>query len=152
MMQITAPMLARQPFLRGMRADQLEELAVTAAEVMFPAGHRMFADGGYADRFWLVESGRVALDVQVPSEQSAVIGTVGIGGLLGWSWLIPGYRWAFGAVCLVEVRAIEFNAQAVRDQCSTDASLGYELTRRLFPVLAHRLQGTRARLITGSGA
>ena len=24
---------------------------------MFPAGHRVFAEGGYADKFWLVESG-----------------------------------------------------------------------------------------------
>jgi CRP/FNR family transcriptional regulator, cyclic AMP receptor protein len=152
MMQITAPVLARQRFLRGMPAGQLEALAATAAEVMFPAGHRIFADGGYADRFWLIQSGRVALDVQVPGERPTVIGTVGIGGLLGWSWLFPAYHWAFGAVCLAEVRAIEFNAKAVRERCSADPSLGYELTRRLFPVLAGRLQGARARLMTASAA
>ncbi len=80
----------------------------------------------------------------------SVIGTVGLGGILGWSWLLPPYRWAFGAVCVTEVRAIEFDAAAVRDRCAADPDLGYELTRRLLPVLAGRLRDTRARLIAKS--
>jgi CRP/FNR family transcriptional regulator, cyclic AMP receptor protein len=101
-------------------------------------------------RFWLIECGYVALDVQVPGERPVVIGTVGIGGLLGWSWLLPPYQWAFGAVCVTEVRAFEFRAAAVRDRCAADPDLGYELTRRMFQVLAQRLQGTRATLIARS--
>ena len=141
-----------QRFLRGLRADHLDALAATASEVMFPAGHRIFAEGGYAGSFWLVESGYVALDVHVPGEGPVIIGTVGIGGLLGWSWLLPPYQWAFGAVCVTEVKAIEFNAQAVRDRCAADPDLGHELTRRMFQVLAGRLQDTRARLIARSVA
>ena len=66
MMEVTAPVLAGQRFLHGMRADQLDVLAATASEVMFPAGHRVFAEGGYVDKFWLIESGHVGLDVRVP--------------------------------------------------------------------------------------
>ena len=57
MMEVTASVLAGQRFLHGMRADQLDALAATASEVMFPAGHRIFADGGYVGSFWLIESG-----------------------------------------------------------------------------------------------
>jgi CRP/FNR family cyclic AMP-dependent transcriptional regulator len=152
MMEVTAPVLDRQRFLHGMRAEQLDALAATASEVMFPAGYRIFAEGGYTGSFWLIESGYVALDVQVPGESPAVIGTVGIGGLLGWSWLLPPYQWAFGAVCVTEVRAIEFSAPAVRDRCAADPALGYELTRRLFQVVAGRLQETRDGLIARSAA
>jgi CRP/FNR family cyclic AMP-dependent transcriptional regulator len=117
---------------------------------MFPAGHRIFADGGYVGSFWLIESGYVTLDVDVPGERPVIIGTVGIGGLLGWSWLLPPYQWAFGAVCVTEVKAIEFKAPAVRDRCAADPGLGYEPTRRMFQVLAGRLQDTRDRLIARS--
>jgi CRP/FNR family cyclic AMP-dependent transcriptional regulator len=147
MMEVTASVLAAQRLLQGMRVDQLDALAATASEVMFPAGHRIFADGGYADSFWLIESGQVALDARVPGESPANIGTVGIGGVVGWSWLVPPYQWAFGAVCVTRVRAFEFSAPAVRDRCAADPALGYELTRRLFQVLAGRLQDTRTRLI-----
>jgi CRP/FNR family cyclic AMP-dependent transcriptional regulator len=152
MMEVTASALDGQRFLHGLRAEQLDALAATAAEVMFPAGHRIFAEGGHVGSFWLIESGYVAVDVQVPGGGRAVIGTVGIGGLLGWSWLLPPYQWAFGAVCVTEVKAIEFRASAVRDRCAADPDLGYELTRRMFQVLAGRLQDTRARLIARSVA
>jgi CRP/FNR family transcriptional regulator, cyclic AMP receptor protein len=150
MMEVTASALAGQRFLHGLPTVQLDALAATASEVMFPAGHRIFADGGHTAKFWLIESGYVALDVQVPGERPAVIGTVGMGEILGWSWLLPPYQWAFGAVCATEVRVIEFSAPAVRDCCSADPALGHELTRRLLPVIAGRLQATRTRLIAGS--
>jgi hypothetical protein len=86
MIEVLASVLARQGFLHGMQADQLDALAATASEVVLPAGSRIFADGGQAGEFWLVESGYVVLDVQVPGESPVVIGTVGIGGLLGGSW------------------------------------------------------------------
>lgn len=148
MMQVTGKILAAQRFLNGMEAAHLDELATTAAEVMFPAGHRIFAEGGYADKFWLVESGHVAVDVQVPGEGAAVIANVGLGGLLGWSWLTPSHQWAFGAICVTEVKAYEFSVPAVRERCAADPALGDELTRRMFQVLAGRLQDTRAALIT----
>jgi CRP/FNR family transcriptional regulator, cyclic AMP receptor protein len=150
MLEVSAPGLVTQRFLRGMESRQLDALAEAASEVMFPRGHRIFADGDYAGKFWLIESGHVALDVLVPGEGLAVIGRVGIGGLVGWSWLLPPYRWAFGAVCVTEVKALEFNAQAVKDRCAADPALRGELTRRLFEVVAGRLQDTRTRLITRS--
>lgn len=150
MIEMTASTLASQRFLNGLRADQLDALAETASEVVFPAGHRIFADGGYVGSFWLIESGHVTLDMQVPGRCRTVIGTVGIGSILGWSWLIPEYQWAFGAVCATEVRAVQFNAEAVRERCAADPDLGVELIRRFLPVLAGRLQSTRARLIATS--
>jgi CRP-like cAMP-binding protein len=150
MMEVTASGLVTQRFMRGMQAGHLDALARAASEVRFPAGHRIFADGKYADEFWLIESGYVALDVLVPGEGPAVIGRIGIGGLVGWSWLLPPYQWAFGAVCVTEVKAFQFNAQAVRELCAADPALADELTRRLFQVVAGRLQDTRTRLITKS--
>ena len=148
MMQVTGKVLAAQRFLNGMEPGQLDELATAASEVMFPAGYRIFAEGGYADKFWLVESGHVAVDVQVPGEGAAVIANVGIGGLLGWSWMVPSHTWALGAVCVTEVKAYEFNASAVRERCAADPALGAELILRVFQVVAARLQDTRATLIT----
>ena len=37
------------------------------------------------------------------------IDTIGMGELLGWSWLFPPYRWAFGAVAASPVEAFEFD-------------------------------------------
>jgi CRP-like cAMP-binding protein len=150
MLEVTTSGLVTQRFLRGMQARHLDALAEAASEVMFPAGQRIFADGDYAGKFWLIQSGYVALDVLVPGEGLAIVCEVGIGGLVGWSWLLPPYQRTFGAVCVTEVRAFEFNAQAVRDRCAADPSLKDALTGRLFQVVAGRLQDTRTRLTSRS--
>ena len=151
MIEVTAAALAAHPFLRGMSANQLAALAETACDVTFPAKHRLFEDGGNANRFWLIQSGHVALDLHVPGEGPVVIESIGMGELLGWSWLVPPYRWAFGAVAATALEAFEFDAPAVRDRCANDSALGYELNQRITRVLAKRLQGTRIRLIARSG-
>jgi CRP/FNR family transcriptional regulator, cyclic AMP receptor protein len=150
MIEVTSAALAAQPFLRGMPSGDLEKLAAVASDVKFPAGHRIFADGEYGRKFWLIQSGHVTLDMYVPGEGPVVIDSIGMGELLGWSWLFPPYRWAFGAVCVGPVEAFEFDAAEVRDRCAADPEFGYELMQRLIRVLAARLRSTRNRLIARS--
>jgi CRP/FNR family transcriptional regulator, cyclic AMP receptor protein len=151
MIEISAVALATHPILRGMSHDQLGALTAAGREVRFPARHRLFEDGGNATRFWLIQSGYVWLDLNVPGQGPVVIETIGMGELLGWSWLFPPYKWAFGAVAVTDVQAFEFDAPAVRQRCEDDPALGYELNQRITRVLARRLQATRIRLITQMG-
>jgi CRP/FNR family transcriptional regulator, cyclic AMP receptor protein len=151
MIEVNAAALSVHPFLHGMSADQLGVLAEAAHDVKFPARYRLFEDGGSATRFWLIQSGHVSLDLHIPGEGPVVIERIGMGELLGWSWLFPPYRWAFGAVTVTPVEAFEFDAAAVRERCGTDPGLGYEFNQRITRVLANRLQAARMRLIARSG-
>jgi CRP-like cAMP-binding protein len=150
MIAVTRSALAAHPFLRGMAPAHLDALAEVGTDVFFPAGHRIFEDGGFAVKFWLIQSGHVALDMNVPGEGRVIIDTVGMGGLLGCSWLFPPHEWEFGAVCAGPLEAFEFDATAIRARCAADPLFGYEFTRRLLRVLARRLQSTRTRLIARS--
>ena len=151
MIEVTAAALATHPFLHGMPRDQLGVLAGISSDIRFPARHRIFEDGGNATRFWLIQSGHVSLDLHVPGEGPVVIDTIGMGELLGWTWLFPPFKWAFGAVAATPVEAFEFDAPAVREACAADPGLGYELNQRITRVLAKRLQATRIRLISRTG-
>jgi CRP/FNR family transcriptional regulator, cyclic AMP receptor protein len=152
MIEVNAAALAAHPFLRGMSPDQLSALAEAARDVSFLARERLFEDGGSATRFWLIRRGRVSLDLHVPGEGPVVIESVGMGEPLGWSWLFPPYKWAFGAVAATDVEAFEFDAPTVRERCAAYPGLGYELSQRISRVLAQRLQATRIRLISRSGS
>ena len=151
MIEVNAAALSAHPFLHGMPADQLGVLAGAARDVKFPARHRLFEDGGNATRFWLIQSGHVSLDVHIPGEGPVVIETIGMGELLGWSWLFPPYKWAFGAVAATAVEAFEFDAPVVRESCAAEPGLGYELNQRITRVLAKRLRAARIRMIARSG-
>jgi len=150
MIEITAAALAAHPFLHGISRDHLTVLAQAASDVTVPARHRFFEEGGYATHFWLVQSGHVTVDVHVPGQGPVPIDTIGMGDLIGWSWLFPPFTWAFGAVAASPVEAFEFDARTVRACCTSDPALGYEVTRRLAQVVTRRLQTTRNRLIAAS--
>ncbi|MFD9635080.1 Crp/Fnr family transcriptional regulator [Streptomyces violascens] len=143
--------------LVALPAEHRERLMRIAREVAFPAGTRLFEEGGHADRFWTVRTGTVGLDMHVPGRRSPVIETLGHGELVGWSWLFPPYLWQLGAEAQSPVRAHEFDALAVRMMCEDDPALGATVGQWVGRVLAHRLHAARIRLLDlyapyGSGA
>ncbi|MFJ1704954.1 cyclic nucleotide-binding domain-containing protein [Kitasatospora sp. NPDC088346] len=141
---MTAP---QHGFLTALAPAHRDRLAALAREVPIPAGARIFEEGGPADRFWIVRSGGVALDVHIPGRPPAVVETLGEGDLLGWSWLFAPYRWHLGARARGEVRAAEFDAGRVRAACAQDPAFGLAVTALVAEVIAHRLQATRTRLL-----
>jgi CRP-like cAMP-binding protein len=139
--------LGAQPFLRGMPSAQLAVLAELCEHVTIPSRERLFDEGCQADRCWIIDAGRVALDASVPGQGRVIIETLGRGDVIGLSGMLPPYQWRFGAVATQPTQAFVFDARAVRAACDTDPVLGYELSRRFSAVVVNRLQATRARLI-----
>jgi CRP-like cAMP-binding protein len=142
-----ASALAGHQFTRGMPPDYIAALAGAARHIRVPARHRLFDEGGTADRFWLIQAGQVALDMHVPGRGLVVIETLGMGDVIGWSWLYSPFQWRLGAVALRSTQAFEVDGHAVREMCAANSGFGYELTRRFLVVVINRLQATRTRLI-----
>lgn len=127
--------------------DHRDRLMDLAREVSFPAGARVFEEGSKADRFWVIHTGGVALDLHVPGRQAAVIETIGAGELLGWSWVCPPRQWHLGAETTSPVRAWEFDAQAVLELCEQDPALDHALLTYIIGTIGHRLRSARTRLL-----
>ncbi|MBS2964626.1 cyclic nucleotide-binding domain-containing protein [Actinocrinis puniceicyclus] len=139
--------VAAHPFLAALAPPQRELLAEDAWPVLFAAGERVFAEGAAAERFWLIETGSVALDIWVPGRGQQTVETLSAGTVLGWSWLYPPHRWHFGAQARDDVEAIAFDAAAVRRRCEADPAFGYAILRCFTPVIIERLQATRLRML-----
>ena len=133
--------------LGGLSPGEREVVLRTAREVTYDDGARLFDEGGRADRCWLIRQGRVALDTTIPGQGRVVLQTLGPGDLLGWSWLVPPYRWHFGARAVGIVQATELDAERLRSLADRDPRLGYALARQLLVIVLDRLQSTRARLL-----
>ncbi|MET9903646.1 cyclic nucleotide-binding domain-containing protein [Streptomyces sp. NPDC006446] len=124
-----------------------ERLIHLAREVSFEAGTRLFEEGGRADRFWIVRTGTVTLDLHTPGRRPAVIETLGHGELVGWSWHFTPYIWQLGAEAMSPVRAWEFDAEAVRTLCAEDPEFGRAVAVWIGRVVAQRLHASRVRLL-----
>ena len=76
-----------------------------------------------------------------------VIETVAPGSAVGWSWLVPPYRWTFDARALEPVGALAIDGACLRTKCRDDPALGFALSSRVTQELLERLQATRVRLL-----
>ncbi|MFD8735321.1 cyclic nucleotide-binding domain-containing protein [Streptomyces sp. NPDC059618] len=133
--------------LRALPADRREQLLRVAREVSFAEGTRLFEEGRHADRFWIIRTGTVALDLRVPGRRPAVIEILGHNELVGWSWLFAPHIWHLGAEATSPVRAYEFDAEEVRTLCADDPGLGMAVARWAGGIIGHRLQSARTRLL-----
>ena len=139
--------VALHPFLAGMSRFHLALLADCAINAHFREGQIILREKEIANRFYLIESGKVALEAKASSGEPVVIETIGSGQLLGWSWMFPPYLWHFTARALVPTTAIFFYGSILREYCERDHSLGFELFKRMSAVMMHGLQSARHKIL-----
>lgn len=134
-------------FAWSLKPRHLDILANMATEEMFEEGDMIFYEGDQGDKLYLVEEGRISVEVNTPGRGRAVILTVGPGQLLGWSSLFPLKRkTAFGRA-LTPVRAIALDAKALRQACDADHDLGHAIGWLVAELIADRLKATRMQLL-----
>ena len=138
--------LPEHPFFQGLDQQAVTLLSGCAKNVHFRPGQYLFREGEGADTFFVIRSGRVAIEMRMPTEE-VVLDTAHEGDVVGWSWLIPPYRWTFDACATEETSAIAFDGQCLRGKCETDPALGYALLQRVVQVLSSRLHSARVRLL-----
>jgi CRP/FNR family cyclic AMP-dependent transcriptional regulator len=141
------PVIAQHPFLQGLEPQYMKLIVGCASNVRFKAGQFLFREGQEANQFYMIRQGKVAL--QISTAQGAVITlqTVGEGDILGWSWLIPPYRWGFDARAVELTRAIGLDGKCLRTKSEEDHNLGYELLKRFSKVIVEGLEATRLQLL-----
>ena len=112
----------------------------------FAPGQLLFKTGDPANRFYLIEQGRVVLDMTSP-DRGGPLQVLGEGDVLGWSWLFEPYLWHLDARSLMPTRAIFFYGTWLRERCESDHDFGFELMKRVSRVVLQRLHATREQLM-----
>lgn len=140
-------LLSNHRFFADLPPDTLELIAGCAINVHFGVDELVIAEDDPADHFYVVRSGKVAIQIDTPRQGPQTIETVGPGQLLGVSWLVPPHRWTFGARAVESTSAISIDAACLREKCDADPELGYEMLRRFSTLVRDRLQHTRLRLL-----
>ena len=142
-----ATSVALHPFLAGMKREQLALLIDCAIPVRFQKGQTIFREGEMANRFYLIETGRVALESSDGPGNCVSVDTIGAGDLVGWSWMFPPYIWRFTARAVEPTSAMFFYGTILREYCERNHSLGYELFKRMAPVMIKRMQAARGKML-----
>ncbi len=139
--------LAEHPFLSGLKPAYLAALEDNSLRMTFQPGEVIFREGDPANRFYLIETGKVSLESNPRNSPPMSIQVIGPGDVLGWSWLFPPYYWHFDACAIEPTTVIFFYGTRLRQQCEDNHDLGYELMKRMAAIAIGRLQATRKQLV-----
>ena len=146
-MQSLEQLLAEAPAFATLDSVHVATMAGCARVRVFEAGETLLEEGAPADEFFLLRRGSVAIQTDVPGRGPVTLETLREGELLGWSWLVPPYRNAFGARALETAHVIALDGACLRGKCDHDPALGYDLLKLVATVFVHRLEETRLRLL-----
>ena len=139
--------LIKHPFFENLEENYLKLMTGCASNVKFEAGQFIYQHGEEANQFYIIRQGKAALELCPPGKSPMTVQTVSEGDILGWAWLVPPYRWHFDAKAVELTRAIALDGKCLRAKCEEDKNLGYELLKRLLPVMGRSMEATRMQLL-----
>ncbi|MEK7263132.1 MAG: cyclic nucleotide-binding domain-containing protein [Bacteroidota bacterium] len=139
--------LSEHPFFQDFEQHHLDLIVGCASNVKFNEEQYLFHEGKDADKFYLIRSGKVAVELFGAERGPITIQTIEEGDILGWSWLLPPFKWHFDARAVELTRAIALDGKCLRKKCENDHDLGYELMKRIAHIMERRLQATRLQLV-----
>jgi CRP-like cAMP-binding protein len=146
-MQETVEALGQHAFLRGLSTPHLEKLAGCAQQITLTADQFLGREKEAATTWYLIQSGRVAIEVRRSGPTPVRVLVLGPGDIVGWSWLVPPHRWQFDVRVLDSVQALALDADALRTLCDSDHELGYQILKRLIVVVSGRLSATQKQVL-----
>ena len=146
-METLKSILAEDPFFTGMKQRHLQILVGCARNVRFESEDVIFREGEQANMFYLIRTGKVALQLFADRRGPLTVLTLNEGDILGWSWVSPPYRWKFTARALETTRAISVDGKCLLEKVEKDQALGYELLKRFVRIVEERLRATSMQLL-----
>ena len=139
--------LRSRTVLRALDDDQLRRLLAHASELKLPAGSALFHQGEHADHFYVLREGTVQVGVPAIHGPELEVQALHPGDVIGWSWLIEPYSWAFEARTTSDARLLRFDGKAIIAECNHDPAFGLALFKVFAGLMSARLQAARARMM-----
>ncbi|MDH3752923.1 MAG: cyclic nucleotide-binding domain-containing protein [Acidimicrobiia bacterium] len=146
-MKSISDLLGSHAFFEGLAPDAIDLISGCGQNVHFEPDASIISENDPADVFYVLRTGRAAIEIATPRQGQLTIETVGPGEVLGVSWLLPPYRWTFDVRAVEPTSAIALDAACLRGKCDDDPAFGYEMYKRFAGLVRDRLQATRLQLV-----
>jgi CRP-like cAMP-binding protein len=139
--------IAASRFFAKLPSEFTEFLAEHAKTRRVQENEVLFRYGELANRFYLITSGHVSVEVAAIAGPMLELQDLGPGAILGWSWLISPHAWSFQARAKTPVEVLEFDGKAVLAYCEENPRFGYELLKRFSALMSERLNFARQKMM-----
>jgi CRP/FNR family cyclic AMP-dependent transcriptional regulator len=129
--------------LHGLAQADVDEALALGTPVSLVGGDELFQLGGEADCLYVVSRGRINLTLPMQvrgKEQDVLVEERMPGQTVGWSALIPPYRFTLRATAPLATELVAISRTALRDHFAKHPEVGCAVSLNLAAVIGQRLQ------------
>ncbi len=137
---LTGTDLEGYELLAGLPMEDLEAMAACAQRVEVRGGEPLFRQGERAVHFFLVEEGRVVVQMESPGGEAANVLAVRRREPFGWSGVVEPRFYTGSGQAVDRSLVIRFDADRLLDVFEKRPVLGYRFMSRLASLVATRLR------------
>jgi CRP-like cAMP-binding protein len=134
-------------FTAGLPEHVLAAIADVVTEEDLPAGTRIFREGTEYSKMLVIISGRVMLDMHVPSRGCVSILSLGPGDMVGWSAVVSDAVMTASATAATDTHLLAFEGHRLEELCEQNHEFGYRFYQQMASALSRRLLATRLQLL-----
>jgi len=139
----------------GLSDEELAQIAALAGAETYQIGEEICVEHELAERLFILQSGRVQLQIHLRSswqaDSEAAIEEVEPGRIFGWSSMVQQRRFTASARALEPVTVIALDPAELDALFNREPHIGFLVMKQLAEVVASRLRLTRARLEEEAG-
>ncbi len=129
--------------LKGLSADEAGRVLALGKPLLLTSGAELFHLGDAADSIFLVRRGRLrlTLPMQVRNrEEDIMVEERSSGQTVGWSALIPPYRFTLTATASLETELVALPREALTGYFAENPTTGFTVSQNLSSIIGQRLQ------------
>ena len=142
--------LRRSQLFSELSADELDEIVKLCQEETYEAGTTIFTEGQMASELYVVEDGRVVLEMTIRlgpgSGRQGAIDVVTKGQVFGWSAIAETHILTMSARCVEKTKVIFLDGSGLWRLLEKNSDLGYKVMKELVALVSSRLKHTRDNL------
>jgi len=129
----------------GLTQTELAGIAKLCQERAYKGDSVIFTIGGSATDVYLLETGKVDIQIEFKIYDYEVMTTVykvGRGEIFGWSALVPPHRLTASARCEGKADVIMINGKELMEFLEKDKRIGYVVMKNLSAIISSRVAST----------
>jgi len=138
--------LSNSQLFERLDSNELDKIIGFCSEEVYEAGETIFKEGEIGDKLYVIEQGKVVLDMTIHlgtgSGRQGTIDVITEGQSFGW-WGGESYVHTMSARCVEKSKVIAIGGPRLWQLLEDDHDTGYAIIKRLVGVVSSRLLSTR---------
>ncbi len=144
---VTIERLKEVEVFQGISDAELEMVRESVIRVQeYPSGQVIFTENAESTQMYVVDSGRVNLDIEAVPDTHLQVASLRRNEVFGWEALVPPYRYMTTAKATVDTHLVVLDGAVMRKLCETHPDICARVMEKVVRIAADQLAATRQQM------